>query len=79
LGFEQAVPVMAVNKANAPITQGVGLDEQLEEADYEVVRLNGQLGNMKRALAEKTTWCRVPFWVEIQIRRCIGMRRRPCR
>ncbi len=53
LGFEQAVPVMAVNKANAPITQGVGLDEQLEEADYEVVRLNGQLGNMKRALAEE--------------------------
>ena len=55
LGFERAVPVMAINKANAPITQGVGLDEQMEEVDYEVVRLNGQLGNMKRALAEENS------------------------
>ena len=51
LGFEQGVPVMAVNKANAPITQGVGL----EEVDYEVVRMNGQLGNMRRALAEENS------------------------
>jgi hypothetical protein len=44
---------MAVNKANAPITQGVGLDEQLEEIDYEVVRLRGQLESMRRAFAEE--------------------------
>ena len=53
LGFERAVPVMAVNKTSASNTEGVGFDEQLEEIDYEVVRLRGPLESMRRAFAEE--------------------------
>jgi hypothetical protein len=53
LGFERAVPVMAVNKTSTSNTEGVGFDEQLEEIDYEVVRLRGQLESMRRAFAEE--------------------------
>lgn len=53
LGYDAGVPVMAANRTSGPITEGVGYDEQLEEIDYEVVRLRGQLENMRRAFAEE--------------------------
>jgi hypothetical protein len=55
LGYEKAMPVMAVTKEAASITEGVGLDQQMEEIDYGVVRLRGQLESMRRAFADENS------------------------